>query len=107
MLEFPGRGVLFLVFLATLLVPLKVTLVVNRRTIDSFGWLNWSQGLAAPFLATAFGTFLLRHLARIPARSAAMRRRSTTVPVTSGSSGTWRSPVIRPTVGALALLGFL
>ena len=30
-LEFPGRSVLFGVFLATLLVPLEATLVVNRR----------------------------------------------------------------------------
>ena len=40
MLDFPGRGVLFVVFLATLLVPLEATLVVNRRTVDSLGWLN-------------------------------------------------------------------
>ena len=34
MLDFPGRDVLFVVFLATMLVPLEATLVVNRRTVD-------------------------------------------------------------------------
>ena len=42
MLDFPGREALFVLFLATLLVPLEATLVVNRRTVDSFGWLNSS-----------------------------------------------------------------
>ena len=60
MLDFPGRDVLFVLFLATMLVPLEATLVVNRRTVDSLGWLNTYQGLAVPFLATAFGTFLVR-----------------------------------------------
>lgn len=106
MLDFPGRGVLFVVFLATLLVPLEATLVVNRRTIDSLGWLNSYQGLAAPFLATAFGTFLLRQVflgfpadlrdaARIDGAGHIRFLRSVAL------------PVIRPTLGALALFGFL
>ncbi|MEZ5256145.1 MAG: ABC transporter permease subunit [Ilumatobacteraceae bacterium] len=56
-----GKRLVFAVFLATLLVP-WVTLVVNRRTVDQLGWINTYQGLAAPFLATAFGTFLLRQV---------------------------------------------
>ena len=43
-------------------MPLEATLVVNRRTIDSLGWLNSYQGLTVPFLATAFGTFLIRQV---------------------------------------------
>ncbi|HSL75073.1 MAG TPA: carbohydrate ABC transporter permease, partial [Ilumatobacteraceae bacterium] len=61
-LEFPGKRVLFVVFIATLLVPLEATLVVNRETVDSLGWLNTYQGLAVPFLATAFGVFLMRQV---------------------------------------------
>lgn len=106
MLDFPGRGALFVVFLATLLVPLEATLVVNRSTIDSLGWLNSYQGLAAPFLATAFGTFLLRQVflgfpkelrdaARIDGAGHAQFLLKVAL------------PIIRPTVGALALFGFL
>ena len=61
-LDFPGRNLLFAAFLATLLVPVEATLVVNRRTVDSLGWLNSYQGLTVPFLATAFGTFLIRQV---------------------------------------------
>ncbi|HEY5664532.1 MAG TPA: carbohydrate ABC transporter permease [Ilumatobacter sp.] len=106
MLDFPGRGVLFVVFLATLLVPLEATLVVNRRTIDTLGWLNSYQGLAAPFLATAFGTFLLRQvfLSFPPDLRDAAR-----IDGAGHVRFLWNValPVVRPTVGALALFGFL
>jgi len=59
-LEFPGRRVLFGAFMATLMLPIEVTLIANVQTMRELGWLNSYQGLAGPFLATAFGTFLLR-----------------------------------------------
>jgi sn-glycerol 3-phosphate transport system permease protein len=59
-LEFPFKRVLFVVFMATLMLPLEVTLIPNVQTIRSLGWLNTYQGLVGPFLATAFGTFLIR-----------------------------------------------
>lgn len=106
MLDFPGRSALFVVYLSTLLVPLEATLVVNRRTIDSFGWLNSYQGLAVPFLATAFGTFLmrqtlltmprdLRDAARIDGAGHLAFIRHVAI------------PIVRPTLGALALFSFL
>jgi sn-glycerol 3-phosphate transport system permease protein len=67
-LRFPGRNVMFMLFLATMMVPLEVAMIPNFQTIQ---WLNWTdsyQGLVAPFLATGFGTFLLRqHFLTIPA----------------------------------------
>ena len=59
-LRFPFRNLLFVVFLATLMVPWEVTIIPNYQTISAFGWLDSYQGLIVPFLATAFGTFLLR-----------------------------------------------
>jgi sn-glycerol 3-phosphate transport system permease protein len=59
-LEFPFRRLLFLLFMATLMLPIEVTLIPNAQTIRSLGWLNSYPGLVMPFLATAFGTFLLR-----------------------------------------------
>jgi len=104
-LRFPLKGLMFAVFMATLLVPLEVTLVVNRRTVDSIGWLNTYQGLAAPFLATAFGTFMLRQVfMQIPKdlrEAAAMDG--------LGHLGFLREvavPLVRPTLGALGLFSF-
>lgn len=106
LLDFPFRNALFALFLATLLVPLEVTLVVNRRLVDSLGWLNTYQGLAAPFLATAFGTFLLRQVFMTLPRD--LRDAAAIDGV--GHLGFLRHvaiPLVRPTLGALALFSFL
>ena len=59
-LEFPFKRTLFVVFLATLMVPFEVTIVTNVTTISDLGWYNTYAGLAVPFLATGFGAFLMR-----------------------------------------------
>ncbi len=59
-LRFPFRRFVFLAFMATLMLPIEVTLIANVETIRTLGWFNSYQGLSAPFLAAAFGTFLIR-----------------------------------------------
>ena len=59
-LRFPFRRLLFAVFMATLMLPIEVTLIPNVQTIRSWHLLNSYPALALPFLATAFGTFLIR-----------------------------------------------
>ena len=105
-LEFPGKRVVFLVFVATLLVPAEATLVVNLDTVDNLGWLNTYQGLAVPFLATAFGIFLLRQVFLTLPRD--LRDAAAIDGV--GHMGFLRHvavPLVRPTIGALALFSFL
>jgi sn-glycerol 3-phosphate transport system permease protein len=85
---------------------LEATLVVNRRTIDSLGWLNSYQGLAVPFMATAFGVFLLRQAFR----SLPTDLRDAAAIDGVGHLGFIRHvavPLVRPTLGALALFSFL
>jgi len=105
-LKFPGRTFVFGVFLATLLVPFEATVVVNRETIQDLGWLNSFQGLAVPFLATAFGTFLVRQVfLQLPKDLREAARMDGL-----GHLGFLREvavPLARPTLGALALFGFL
>ena len=59
-LEFPFKRVLFAVVIATLLLPIEVTLVANLQTVRDIGLLNSVPGLSVPFLASAFGLFLIR-----------------------------------------------
>ncbi|MEO6989587.1 MAG: carbohydrate ABC transporter permease [Aquihabitans sp.] len=59
-LEFPFKKILFGLFMATLLLPLEVTLVGNVALIRQLGWINSMQGLVLPFAASAMGTFLIR-----------------------------------------------
>ncbi len=58
--QFPFKRLMFVVCMATLMLPIEVTLVANSRTIRDLDWTNSLQGLTAPFLATALGIFLLR-----------------------------------------------
>jgi sn-glycerol 3-phosphate transport system permease protein len=59
-LRFPFKTLVFAVFMATLLLPLEVTLLANVQTIRELGWVNSNAALVFPFAATAFGTFLIR-----------------------------------------------
>lgn len=66
-LEFPLKRVAFAVVVATLLLPIEVTLVTNVQTFQDWGWIQPNQNggqafgaLTLPFLATAIGIFLIR-----------------------------------------------
>jgi sn-glycerol 3-phosphate transport system permease protein len=105
-LRYPLRRTLFIVFLSTMMIPFEVTMITNLDTIDSLGWYNSFQGLTVPFLATGFGTFLLRQaFLQIPKdlkEAAAL-----------DGYGHFRFlarvavPLARPVVAALAVFSFL
>ncbi|MCP3779917.1 carbohydrate ABC transporter permease [Paenibacillus sp. MZ03-122A] len=59
-MEFKGKNFIFSMFVATMMIPWEVTIIPNYLTVRSWNWLDTYQGLTVPFLATAFGTFLLR-----------------------------------------------
>ena len=59
-LRFRGRDVLFLLYLATLMVPLQVIIVPLFIEMRLLGLVNTYPGLILPAIASAFGTFLLR-----------------------------------------------
>ncbi|WP_248928446.1 carbohydrate ABC transporter permease [Paenibacillus hamazuiensis] len=59
-ISFKGKNALFAMFLSTMMIPWEVTVIPNYLTVKSWGWLDTYEGLIVPFLATAFGTFLLR-----------------------------------------------
>ena len=105
-LVFRGRQVLFFLFLSTLMIPWEATIIPNYMTIRTIGWLDTYQGLAVPFMATAFGTFLLRQAflqvprelwdaARIDGASTFRFLISTVIPLS------------RPALGTVAIYGFL
>ena len=65
-MEFPGKGLLFALLLSTLMLPEAVTWVPNFITVSWLGkvgpipWINNWPALTIPFMAGAFGIFLLR-----------------------------------------------
>jgi multiple sugar transport system permease protein len=59
-LEFPGRRFLFVLVIATLMVPGIVTFMPLFVIVANIGLVNTHAGLILPFLAGAFGVFLMR-----------------------------------------------
>jgi ABC-type glycerol-3-phosphate transport system permease component len=58
--HFPGRDAVFLVILASMMVPWQVGFIPNFLTMKTFGWINTFQALIIPALPKAFAVFFLR-----------------------------------------------
>jgi sn-glycerol 3-phosphate transport system permease protein len=106
MRQFRGRNLLFLLFLSTLMIPFEVTIIPNFQTVQAWGWTDRYWGLIAPYVATAFGTFLLRQFfLTIP-------KELHDAAVVDGC-GSLRFliqivvPLSRPALGTVAVYGFL
>ena len=105
-LDFPLKRTIFVLFLATLMVPFEVTIITNYSTVADLDWVNTYQGLVVPFLATGFGAFLLRQsFLTLPKDLEEAARLD--------GYGHWRFlwrvvvPLSRPAIGALAVFSFL
>ncbi len=59
-MEFPGRNVLFILILATMMLPFQVTLIPIFELLTKADWINTYQGLIVPRATNAFGIFFLR-----------------------------------------------
>ena len=105
-IEWRGRNTVFLLYLATMMIPAIVTMIPNFQIMVSLGFLNTYRGLILPMAFSAFGTFLLRQfmLSIPPALDEAAR---------IDGAGHWRifwdviMPLARPGLIALAILTFL
>lgn len=59
-LPFRGQGVVFAIYLATMMIPLQVLIVPLFVELKTFGLINTYLGALLPTFASAFGIFLLR-----------------------------------------------
>ncbi|NND03372.1 MAG: carbohydrate ABC transporter permease [Acidimicrobiia bacterium] len=60
MFEFRFKNVLFGLVIGSLIIPFELTFIPNFVLISDLGWANTYQGLTVPFLASAFGVFMMR-----------------------------------------------
>jgi multiple sugar transport system permease protein len=59
-IKFRGSDLLFLLYLATMMIPSQVTVTPLFILMRYLGWLDTYQGLIVPGLFKAFGVFLMR-----------------------------------------------
>lgn len=105
-LRYPGRGLIFLFILATMMVPAAVILIPLFTIVRGFGWIDTFQGLIIPAIPHAFGIFLFRQF-----YLAVPRDLSDAAYVDgAGYLATYRHimlPLSRPIVAALGIFFFL
>ncbi len=105
-LQFKGRDTLFLIVVATMMIPSQVTLIPVFLIVQKLGMFNTYAGLIVPGLASAFGVFLLRQF------FIAIPRELEEAAVMDGASLWtiyWRVilPVAQPALATLAIFTFL
>jgi multiple sugar transport system permease protein len=62
--RFPGGTIIFIVFLATAIIPLEVYMIPLYLLMRDWRWINTYQGMIAPFLVLSFGLFIMRQYFR-------------------------------------------
>lgn len=59
-LHFKGKNLLFMLVMATMMIPGEATIISNYLTVSGWGWLDSYQALIVPYLTSAMGIFLFR-----------------------------------------------
>ena len=59
-LDFKGKNVLFMLVMATMMIPGEATIISNYLTVSSWHWLDSYKVLIIPYLTSAMGIFLFR-----------------------------------------------
>jgi multiple sugar transport system permease protein len=105
-LRFRGRDALFVLYLATLMVPFQVVVVPLFIEMRYLGLVDTYPGLILPAIASAFGTFLLRQaFLNVP--------RELEEAAFVDGAGHWRVfwtiglPLIRPALAVFAVFAFM
>src|SRR6266700_2250946 len=103
--DFRFKNVLFMLMLATLLIPNQVLLVPQFEVIRTLHWFNTYEGLIIPRAVGAFGIFLMRqYTVNLPSELLDAAR-------VDGATefGIWWSivlPLVRPGLAMLGILSF-
>ncbi len=105
-IDFKWKNFFFIVFLATMMIPWEATIIPNYLLIKKLNWTDTFQGLAVPFMATGFGTFLLRQFFR------SIPKELHDAAVMDGAGDLYFLtsivlPLARPALGTLAVYSFL
>lgn len=59
-MRFPGNGLLFALFIASLMIPVEVTVVPLLLAIIKVGWASTYQALILPTIANVFSVYIFR-----------------------------------------------
>ena len=104
--RFPGRRAIFLLILATMMIPSQVLMIPCFILMVHLGWVDTYAGLIAPSLVSAFGIFMMRQFMQgIPSELIDAAR----IDGCSEPRILWSivMPLCRPALATLAVFTFL
>lgn len=106
MMKFRGRNILFLLMLATMMIPSQAIIIANYLTISSWGLVDTFPALIMPNMASAFAVFNMRQaFLQLP-----MEIKEASVVDGCGNFRFFYGialPLIKPSLGALGIYTFL
>ncbi|WP_129837893.1 carbohydrate ABC transporter permease [Streptomyces sp. RFCAC02] len=104
--RFPGRGLLFLMFIGSWMIPFQVTMIPNYVLLSQLGLLGTLAGVVVPNLCAPMAVMMLRqHFQAFP--------RELLDAATMDGRGSWRAlwtvvlPSTRPALASLFILMFI
>jgi ABC-type glycerol-3-phosphate transport system permease component len=66
-MNFPGKNILFILILATMMLPMYTMIAPYYQVLRTLGFTNSLHGLIIPYAASAMGVFLMRqYFIRLP-----------------------------------------
>lgn len=104
--SFPGRRLLFMLFVGSWLVPFQVTMIPNYMLISELGLLNSVWGVVVPNLCSAFAVLMLRqHIEAFPREMLEAAQ----LDGRTSWGALWRVvvPNLRPALAALGIMLFI
>lgn len=104
--DFPGRQVIFLFILSTMMVPFQVIAIPLYIIVRHFGWIDTYQGLIIPGALTGFGVFFMKQYIQTVSNEFIDAAR---IDGCSEFGIFWRIilPLSKPALAALGILTFL
>jgi multiple sugar transport system permease protein len=105
-LRFPGRNLIFLLILSTLMIPTEMLVIPWYVMSAEYGWVNTFWGIMFPGLIPAFGVFLMRQFFQTLPRDLFDAAR---VDGMSEFGLFWYIglPLVRPALAALGIFAFI
>lgn len=106
-MEFPFRRVLFVIVVATMMVPLQLGVIPQFMIIQQLGWVNNLSAVIVPGLVSAFGVFWMRQYIAGSVSDEIIQAARVDG---AGSFRVFRSvvfPMVRPSAAVLGLFAFM
>lgn len=106
-LRFPGKNVLFIAVLATMMVPLQLGIIPQYMIVSRLGWVDTLWAVIVPAMVSGFGVFWMRQYISSAIPNELMESGRIDGCGTFRLYGSIVLPAIRPALATLGIITFM